>query len=71
MESLLEPASSKTVIVITHRLSAVRHADRIVVIEAGEIIEEGTFDGLHAASPHIAAALKTVGSDIVSPGRGE
>ena len=35
----------KTVIVIAHRLSTIRKMDRIVVLEAGKIIEEGT----HAA----------------------
>jgi ATP-binding cassette, subfamily B, multidrug efflux pump len=34
--------SEKTVIVIAHRLSTIQRADRIVVLEAGKIIEEGT-----------------------------
>lgn len=36
----------RTVIIIAHRLSAVRHADRIVVMERGQIIEQGAHDEL-------------------------
>jgi ABC-type multidrug transport system fused ATPase/permease subunit len=37
-----------TAIVIAHRLSTIREMDRIIVIENGTIIEQGTFDELHA-----------------------
>ena len=36
----------KTVFVIAHRLSTIRNADKIVVINQGEIAEQGTHDGL-------------------------
>lgn len=38
--------TNRTTIVIAHRLSTVRHADRIVVIDDGAIIEEGDHDSL-------------------------
>jgi subfamily B ATP-binding cassette protein HlyB/CyaB len=38
----------RTVFIIAHRLSAVRHCDRIIVVEKGEIIEEGSHDVLLA-----------------------
>ncbi|MBR0900704.1 type I secretion system permease/ATPase [Bradyrhizobium tropiciagri] len=36
----------RTVLVIAHRLSAVRHADRIITIERGRIVEDGSHDDL-------------------------
>ncbi|MGH7174121.1 MAG: ABC transporter ATP-binding protein, partial [Gemmataceae bacterium] len=40
----------RTVIVIAHRLSTVRNADRILVLEAGAIVEVGSHEQLHAAN---------------------
>lgn len=36
----------RTAIVITHRLSTIKHADKIVVIEDGRFVEEGSLNGL-------------------------
>ncbi len=47
----------RTVLVIAHRLSTVRHADRIVVIERGRLAEDGTHDQLVAKPDGIYAAL--------------
>jgi ATP-binding cassette subfamily B protein len=44
----------KTVIIIAHRLSTVRGADRIIVIDKGHIAEEGRFDELAAADGRFA-----------------
>jgi ABC-type multidrug transport system fused ATPase/permease subunit len=49
----------RTAIVIAHRLSTVKHADRIIVMEQGEIIEEGTHDGLLASGGHYAELYNT------------
>jgi len=44
--SLAHVAHDRTTIVIAHRLSTVRHADRIHVLEAGRVVESGTHDDL-------------------------
>ncbi|WBA44260.1 peptidase domain-containing ABC transporter [Hymenobacter canadensis] len=41
---------NKTVVIIAHRLSTVKNADKIVVLEKGKIIEEGTHDELVKAN---------------------
>ena len=41
-EKLFEFAKGKTVIIISHRFSTVRNAHRIIVLDEGKIIEEGT-----------------------------
>ena len=38
--------AGKTTIIVTHRLSAVQHANKIIVLENGKIIEAGTHHSL-------------------------
>ncbi len=44
--ALSKMLENRTSIIVAHRLSTVRAADRIIVLDAGKIIEEGTFDEL-------------------------
>ncbi|HSP21462.1 MAG TPA: ABC transporter ATP-binding protein [Planococcus sp. (in: firmicutes)] len=46
IENIQNERSGKTTIITTHRLSAVQHADWIVVLDEGKIIEEGTHEDL-------------------------
>ena len=42
IENIKATRQGKTTIIITHRLSAVQHADQILVLDKGEIVERGT-----------------------------
>jgi len=50
---------NSTSILIAHRLSTVKAADRIVVMEKGSIIEEGNHDGLLSQNGHYATLYNT------------
>jgi len=41
-----------TTITVAHRLSTIRHADKIAVVLKGAVVEEGTYDGLCARGGH-------------------
>ena len=46
MEAITELTQEKTVIMIAHRLKTVRHADQILVVDKGQIVQRGTHDEL-------------------------
>lgn len=50
-------AGSRTIIVIAHRLSTVRRADRIIVLKDGRVAEQGSHDELVAAGGEYAKML--------------
>jgi len=56
IERLLD---GRTAIVIAHRLSTISQADKIIVLEKGNVIEEGNHESLIAANGHYAHLYQT------------
>ena len=65
--ALEELSRNRTTLVIAHRLSTVRKADRIIVLREGRIIETGTFDAL-VAQGGFFAKLAEQGGFLGNPG---
>ncbi len=57
-EGLAELMKDRTTLVIAHRLSTVESADRIIVLDAGRIVESGSHAELLAANGHYAALYR-------------
>jgi ATP-binding cassette subfamily B protein len=53
-DTLREIGRSRTVLLITHRLASVRHADRVYLLHKGRLAEDGTHDELLAANGRYA-----------------
>ena len=70
-------AAQRTTLIIAHRLTTVRLADRIVVLDGGRIVEEGTHaellarDGRYAHLYHLQMSTETQNALISSNSEGE
>jgi len=66
MKQLLSHANKTTTIMIAHRLSTVRHFDRIYVVDKGQIIEEGTHEELMGLGGKYAEMFSKQAENYVS-----
>jgi ATP-binding cassette, subfamily B, bacterial len=67
-QALATALEGRTSLVIAHRLATVRHADQIVVIDDGRVVERGTHDHLLAAGGLYADLCRTqFGADEAAP----
>ncbi|AJA63671.1 MULTISPECIES: type I secretion system permease/ATPase [Bradyrhizobium] len=60
-ENMKEIARGRTVLIIAHRLSTVRGADRIFTLERGRLVEDGTHDALIKTGGRYAALYRLQG----------
>src|SRR5712691_1370065 len=66
-QNMQQIARGRTVFIVAHRLSTVRRADRLITIERGRVVEDGTHDeligrgGRYAALHRLQAGLHEVG----------
>ena len=67
-EALERLMQSRTTIIIAHRLATVRKADRIVVLDGGQIVAQGRHDELMQSSPLYANLATLQFRDDSSPG---
>jgi ABC-type multidrug transport system fused ATPase/permease subunit len=58
MEALVNLSGKKTVIMIAHRLTTVKHCDIIYIVERGRIAVKGTYDELKESSDWFNSAIR-------------
>jgi ATP-binding cassette, subfamily B, bacterial len=69
-ERLVELCDARSVLLISHRFSTVRMADRICVMESGRIIEQGTHDQLMALAGRYAELFNLQARSYLTPADG-
>ena len=70
-ETLNKVSKGRTTIVVSHRLSAIRDADRILFIERGHVVEDGTHNGLMASKGRYFEMITAGGMEDENEDRSE
>ncbi|KPF69510.1 hypothetical protein IP84_05250 [beta proteobacterium AAP99] len=63
-QALLRLTRNRTTLTVTHRLGAARDADWIVLIDEGQVVEQGTHDSLMAQNGRYAALVRTQSAEL-------
>jgi subfamily B ATP-binding cassette protein MsbA len=63
IQTLLALRGLRTIVLVTHRLQSVTSCDRIFIMEAGHIVEQGTHSELLALGSHYAAMRSAAGQE--------
>jgi ATP-binding cassette subfamily B protein len=66
-EVIRDMCRGRSVLLISHRFSSVRLADRIYVLDAGRVIESGTHEELMDAAGHYAHMFSLQAAGYVDP----
>ena len=64
VDALTADPRPRTRVIVAHRLASIRHADRVLFVEAGRIVEDGTIDELLAAGGRFARVLATAAGGV-------
>ena len=64
-EALDQITVGRTTVVVAHRLSTIRNADTIAVVQAGKIVEMGSHDGLIAQGGTYSKLVRSASSRAV------
>lgn len=59
VQAAIDELEDVTMVIVAHRLSTLRTTDRILVLEAGQIVEAGSYDELAALGGRFAAMLES------------
>ncbi|MHB9022935.1 MAG: ABC transporter ATP-binding protein [Armatimonadota bacterium] len=68
-QALQEVMRERTTFIIAHRLSTVRHVDRVLVLQDGRLVQDGTFDSL-SRTPGLFQDLATAWVQVAVPEAG-
>jgi ATP-binding cassette, subfamily B, bacterial len=71
LDQFLELTRGVTTVVISHRFATIRHADWIVVLDSGRVIEEGTHESLLAAGGRYAELFLLQAGRFTEPDAGQ